>query len=107
MNKIEMCSLIDLFRGGTEAACVSQFCDVTKWDTLHDLFDTAVREFSQIDIVLANAGIPELEDIFTSTVDAETGKLLKPKYRVLDIDLKGVLASMHATHPIPLSDLFF
>lgn len=65
---------------------------MTKWDSLTRLFKTAVKEFGRIDIVLANAGVPEIEDFFADTFEAN-GDLQEPKYIVLDIDLKGVLAS--------------
>ncbi len=72
--------------------CVFQVCDVTKWDSIYSLFERTVKEFGHIDIALANAGVPEIEDIFEERFDAE-GRLKEPKYIVLDIDLKGVLAS--------------
>jgi NAD(P)-dependent dehydrogenase (short-subunit alcohol dehydrogenase family) len=69
-----------------------QVCDVTKWDSIYNLFETAVAEYGRVDIALANAGVPEIEDIFEDRVDSE-GRLKEPKYIVLEIDLKGVLAS--------------
>ncbi|KAL5346199.1 hypothetical protein ACLOAV_008465 [Pseudogymnoascus australis] len=72
---------------------VFQSCDVTKWDSLTRLFKTAVKEFGIIDIVLANAGVPEIEDFFADTFEAN-GDLQEPKYIVLDVNLKGVLATV-------------
>lgn len=72
---------------------VFQRCDVTQWSSLYDLFETANSNFGRIDIVLANAGVPEIEEIFEDKIDKATGKLLEPKYIVLDIDLKAVFSS--------------
>jgi len=72
---------------------VFQRCDVTQWSSLYDLFEAANSNFGRIDIVLANAGVPEIEEIFEDKIDKATGKLLEPKYIVLDIDLKAIFSS--------------
>lgn len=72
---------------------VFQRCDVTQWSDLYGLFETANSNFGRIDIVLANAGVPEIEQVFDDKVDKDTGRLLEPKYIVLDIDLKAVFSS--------------
>jgi short-subunit dehydrogenase len=46
---------------------------------------------NRIDILLANAGVGEVEDFFLDELD-EQGLLKEPKYTVLDVNLKGVLA---------------
>jgi len=64
--------------------------DVTKWDDLLSLFQRAYDEQGRIDVVLANAGVGEIEDMFADKFD-EAGKLLRPKYPVLAINLMGVV----------------
>ena len=66
---------------------------MTSWSALHGWFETAFEKRKRIDYVVVNAGVPEIEDIFADVVDAATGKLQEPAYTVLNIDLKGVLAS--------------
>lgn len=65
-------------------------CDVTSWPTILSTFDTAVKHFGRVDILIANAGIGESEDIFQDDYDAD-GKLKEPKWLTLDIDIGGVL----------------
>ncbi|EJU00137.1 short chain dehydrogenase/ reductase [Dacryopinax primogenitus] len=64
--------------------------DVTRWEDLLSLFHRAWEDHGRIDIVLPNAGVGEIEDMFADTLDAD-GKLERPKYKVLDINLGGVL----------------
>lgn len=58
------------------------------------LFETTLKDYGRLDYVLANAGVPEIEDIFHETFDQATGKLQEPKYSVLSINLTSVLSSM-------------
>ncbi|KAG4431542.1 hypothetical protein IFR05_012977 [Cadophora sp. M221] len=71
-----------------------QVCDVTEWFSLQKLFVAAIERFGRLDIVIANAGIPEIEDLFENSVDPTTGQLLEPKYIVLDVNMRGVLATV-------------
>ncbi|KZO92810.1 NAD(P)-binding protein [Calocera viscosa TUFC12733] len=64
--------------------------DVTSWDSLLALFQRTVDEQGRVDILLANAGVGEVEDMFKDSFDA-SGKLLRPKYPVLAINLMGVV----------------
>ncbi|KAH6975713.1 hypothetical protein EDB80DRAFT_308670 [Ilyonectria destructans] len=66
-------------------------CDVTEWSTLVSAIRETVRLYGSIDIVVANAGIGELEDIFHDEIDETTGDLKQPKHSVIDVNLKGVL----------------
>jgi len=66
-------------------------CDVTVWSDILSTFDAAVKEFGRVDILIANAGVSETDgDIFVDEYDAQ-GKLKQPAYKVLDINLKGVI----------------
>ncbi len=68
-------------------------CNVTVWADVVAAFDVAIRSFGIVDIVVANAGIGEREDIFVDEYDNE-GQLKEPLYSVVDINLKGVLNSV-------------
>jgi hypothetical protein len=52
-----------------------------------------MRDYGRLDYVLANAGVPEIEDIFRDTFNKVTGKLQEPKYSVVAINLTSVLSS--------------
>jgi len=72
--------------------------DVTSWKSLSGLFSQAFDSFGRIDIVYANAGINEREDIFLDKFDSQ-GQLQEPSYQVLDVNLKSVLNTTKlATH---------
>ena len=63
------------------------------------MFERAVAEYGRLDIVVANAGVVEIVNFFAEEMDADSGKLREPDYTVLDINLKGLLASMsEASH---------
>jgi len=64
--------------------------DVSKWADLLELYAAAFSAHSRIDIVVANAGIAEVEDILSEEVD-EQGRLKEPMYKTLDVNLKGVM----------------
>lgn len=65
-------------------------CDVTVWADILSAFHTAVSKFGRVDILVANAGVSELEDIFADEYDDE-GRLKQPRYKTVDINLKGVM----------------
>jgi short-subunit dehydrogenase involved in D-alanine esterification of teichoic acids len=72
-------------------------CDVTKWDNLLDMHELAIKEYGTIDVVVPNAGINEVEDIFEDKFDA-TGRLLAPKHVLNEVNLKGVVNSISSFH---------
>ena len=67
-------------------------CDVTKWDDLLDMHELAIKTYGTIDVVVPNAGVNEVEDIFEDKFDAN-GRLLPPKHILNEINLKGVFNS--------------
>jgi len=69
-------------------------CDVTKWDDLLDLHELAVKKYGTVDVVVPNAGINEVEDIWEDKFDAN-GRLLPPKHILMEVNLKGVFNSTH------------
>ncbi|KZT56280.1 NAD(P)-binding protein [Calocera cornea HHB12733] len=64
--------------------------DVSTWADLLELFSAAFSAHNRIDIVIANAGIAEVEDILSEEVD-DQGRLKEPTYRAVDVNLRGVL----------------
>ncbi|KZO98609.1 short chain dehydrogenase/ reductase [Calocera viscosa TUFC12733] len=64
--------------------------DVSKWSDLLELYSTAFSAHKRIDIVIANAGVAEIDDILSEEVD-DQGRLKEPSYKTVDINLRGVL----------------
>ncbi|KAM5353730.1 hypothetical protein ACJ41O_000380 [Fusarium nematophilum] len=73
------------------ASATHLFCDVTKWPTLLSAMRETVQIHGSVDVVVANAGIGEVEDIFLDDVDEVTGDLRQPNHSVLEVNLKGVM----------------
>ena len=67
-------------------------CDVTNWDQLLDLHELALKTYGTIDVVVPNAGVNEVEDIFDDLYDKK-GRLLPPKHTLNEINFKGVFNS--------------
>jgi NAD(P)-dependent dehydrogenase (short-subunit alcohol dehydrogenase family) len=71
-----------------------QKADVTNWESLRNLFEAAKAKFGSVDVVLANAGVPERPPfLFDDNLD-EDGLLKEPDFNLIDINLNGVLRSM-------------
>jgi NAD(P)-dependent dehydrogenase (short-subunit alcohol dehydrogenase family) len=67
-------------------------CDVTVWADILSAFSVAVEKFGAIDILVANAGVGEIDgDIFRDEYDA-AGQLKQPTYRTAEINLIGVMS---------------
>lgn len=56
-----------------------------------ELFQVGYLKFGGIDVVLANAGINGVDDMLESKFDSQTGKLLPPNLKTLDVNLLGVM----------------
>jgi NAD(P)-dependent dehydrogenase (short-subunit alcohol dehydrogenase family) len=57
------------------------------------MFEKAFKLHGKIDVVLANAGITELKDIFSDELEQDGTSLAEPKLPVLDVCLKGLVYS--------------
>lgn len=68
--------------------------DITDWEAMRDLFRTTKERFSQVDIVIANAGLMESRGFFDFDED-ENGELKEPTeaYKIIDVNLKGSMNS--------------
>ncbi|PVH73222.1 NAD(P)-binding protein [Cadophora sp. DSE1049] len=67
-----------------------QKTDVTKWEDVLSLFEAAHQRFGTIHAVLSNAGINS-ENLLDTEIDKETGALLPPNLKSLDVNLVGTL----------------
>ncbi|KKY16029.1 putative short-chain dehydrogenase reductase sdr [Diplodia seriata] len=66
-------------------------CDITSWPAVLALFHAAHAFFGGApDAVLCNAGINR-EDFLADAYDDETGELLPPDLKVLDVNLAGAV----------------
>jgi len=68
---------------------VYQACNVCIWSDVTGLFSTALEKFGRVDIVCANAGINDREDLAADN-------LIEPRWDVVDINLRGVLSTIKA-----------
>lgn len=67
--------------------------DVTNWQSLLSLFKTAFEKFGSIDHVCANAGVPEQSNFLLEDRLDSDGQLLEPSFKLLDVNVNGVLRS--------------
>lgn len=65
-------------------------CDVSNWDDVLELFQETWKTFGIINAVLSNAGISN-EDFLKDEIDKDTGKLLPPNIKTLDVNLTGTV----------------
>lgn len=78
-----------------------QLCDVTSWHSQVSLFQTAVRlsPAGTIDVVVPNAGIAEdgalPQHNFENPQDLDRENPPMPRFRVLDVNLTGVMYTVH------------
>ncbi len=66
----------------TGASAVVQACDVRDYAQVQALFDTTVREFGRVDVLVNNAGITEPRALLDMSIDEWD--------RTLDINLRGM-----------------
>ncbi|KAF2824723.1 NAD(P)-binding protein [Ophiobolus disseminans] len=66
--------------------------DITNWEDMRSLFRETKRQFGQVDIVVANAGLMESKGFFHFDED-ETGELKEPTeaHKIIDVNLKGTM----------------
>ncbi|KFY79217.1 hypothetical protein V499_01752 [Pseudogymnoascus sp. VKM F-103] len=65
-------------------------CDVSKWDDVLELFQETWKTFGIINAVLSNAGVTN-ENFLEDEIDPETGKLLPPNVKTIDINLTATI----------------
>lgn len=65
-------------------------CNVTKWNDLLLLFETAVKFFGPIHGIVTNAGVMESSNFFSDDVDS-SGRLVEPNHLVINLNLIATL----------------
>ncbi|EJD08585.1 NAD-binding protein [Fomitiporia mediterranea MF3/22] len=77
------------YTGGT---AIWKACDVLEYDDLRSLFEYALEEYGSVDIVIANAGIAESEQLVGDGVQLdEHGRPVKGKLKTIDMNLTSVI----------------
>lgn len=64
-------------------------CDVSNWNDVLNLFHECWKKLGVIHAVLSNAGVNTFEGLLDDQFDTETGMLLPPETRSIDINLIG------------------
>jgi NAD(P)-dependent dehydrogenase (short-subunit alcohol dehydrogenase family) len=68
---------------------------VTSWGQLYAVFAHTAEKYQHIDFVFANAGIAQgPAELLEDQLDAD-GKLKAPSTKIVDINLVGVIYSIH------------
>lgn len=72
--------------------------DILDWGSLTNLFKSSISKFSQVDIVIANAGMMESKPFFDDADVDENGDLREPSqsHQVIAVNLKGTMNSTSA-----------
>ncbi|KAJ8516603.1 hypothetical protein ONZ45_g6104 [Pleurotus djamor] len=81
----------DIQSAGGEASVLK--CDVTQWSDQVALFEFAIQKYGSVDIVLPNAGIAGPDALVNVTL--KDGVPQKPALTTLDVNLTGVMYSIH------------
>ncbi|KAG2026559.1 hypothetical protein GB937_001340 [Aspergillus fischeri] len=66
-------------------------CDVSNWENVLDVFETAYTKFGIIHAVISNAGINTHESLLTAEFDATTNRLQPPSLKSIEVNLIGQL----------------
>lgn len=74
---------------GYEDRALFKKCDVSNWDNVLDTFQETYAKFGIIHSVLSNAGINTHEDLLSHSFDKQTGRLLPPSLKSIDVNLIG------------------
>lgn len=84
--------------GGT---AVSTRCNVVVWEDQLALFELAMLTYGAVDIVIPNAGVADYS--YDMVQVGKDGKPVKPNLITMDVNLTGVLYTVHLTlHYMPL-----
>ncbi|KAG0646832.1 15-hydroxyprostaglandin dehydrogenase [Hyphodiscus hymeniophilus] len=80
----------ELKTNGHKGETFSVQTDVTDYDSVLNLFDTAWKKYGRVDIAISNAGIQEVGNWFDPDLDL-TSIRIKPSNKVVDVNLTGTL----------------
>ncbi|KAJ3739336.1 hypothetical protein DFH05DRAFT_1514949 [Lentinula detonsa] len=93
----------EIIASGGQAVAVK--CDVTIWDDQVKMFELAIEKFGSVDVVVPNAGIGEPGNFLEVKLDNKTGKPQKPNLSTVQVNLIGVLYTVHLAQHYLLVDL--
>ncbi|KAF9010635.1 hypothetical protein BDQ17DRAFT_1273216 [Cyathus striatus] len=74
-------------------SAISIKCNVIIWEDQVAMFELAISTFGAVDIVVPNAGVSETSPF--GTVKFKDGKPVKPRFLTLDVNITGVLYTVH------------
>lgn len=63
--------------------------DIRDWDQQKNMFETSLKKFGAIDIVIANAGISRSSGDSLWTLDDPNGEPTKPDLNIMEVNLRG------------------
>ncbi|BCR89693.1 putative short chain dehydrogenase/reductase [Aspergillus chevalieri] len=73
-----------------------EHCDVSSWESQAAAFERVFEQQGGVDVVFANAGVTESVDLVKSALwSASGGGLVKPGLKTVDVNLSGVLYTVH------------
>jgi NAD(P)-dependent dehydrogenase (short-subunit alcohol dehydrogenase family) len=84
-----------------------QKTDVRDWRSLRSLFVATRAKYGRIDVVFANAGMPERDGFLLDETLDEDGELAEPGFDIMDVNVNGVLRTAKlafhhfAKNPVP------
>ncbi|KAJ3775652.1 hypothetical protein FB446DRAFT_724532 [Lentinula raphanica] len=82
---------------------VARRCNVTVWEDQEELFELAMKTFGSVDVVVPNAGITETGNFLQVQFD-KSGKPQKPNLATIQVNLVGVLYTVHLAQHYLLVD---
>ncbi|KPI35666.1 3-oxoacyl-[acyl-carrier-protein] FabG [Cyphellophora attinorum] len=77
--------------GVTADRIIFRKTNVANFEDVLEIFQLTWKTFGTIDAVISNAGVSSGEDLFDDEIDPESGKLMAPKLRSIDINLTAHL----------------
>lgn len=77
-----------------------QTTEVTNWKSWRTLFEAAIRKYTTIDYVCANAGMREKGPFLLQDDLDEDSLLAEPVFKIIDANLNGVARSMAPSIPV-------
>lgn len=73
----------------TSRRAIFRKCDVSVWLDIGTLFFDTWKTFGIIHAVVSNAGINTEANLFKDDIDPETGILMPPNLKTMDVNLNG------------------
>jgi len=70
--------------------------NILNWEQMKSLYKSAIKEFGSIEVVVANAGVMESQQVLDPARVDENGDPVEPReaFKVIDTNVKGTLNSV-------------